>query len=167
MTEVDVSQYEEQFDEEELEEEVEVDPDKPLDPGEAASALETMLSSSPHDTPEEKREIKRLGFAVTMRGVGERQVDMIGKRSERPPTKAERARGVIGNQRDAAKFNLLLVTEGMVDPDLTNRDLLGKFGPRPEDVVRNWFLPGEIVALADAVMDLSGYGEEAVTRAKK
>jgi hypothetical protein len=141
--------------------------DRELTGEEAQSALEAMLSSTPQAAPTESYKIKRLGFAVMLQGISERQIDLIGRRSERSPSKTERGRGVFGQQRDINKFNLLLVTEGMLDPDLTNRDLMAKFGPRPEDVVRQWFLPGEIIQLADLVMDLSGYSDEAVKKAKK
>lgn len=143
------------------------DPNAPMTDDEARSALDVMLSSAPQEMPTEKTVISRLKLTVTLRGVTERQIDAIGKRSERQPTKSERARGIFSTQRDGAKFNLLLVAEGLEDPDLTNRELLARFGPRPEDVVKQWFLPGEIVQMADVVMDLSGYSEEAVTRAGK
>jgi hypothetical protein len=145
----------------------ELDPNAELPTEVAESALETMLSSTPQDAPQEKFVVKRLKFTVTLQGISERAIDTVGRRSERAPTKSERARGIFANQRDASRFNLLLVAEGMVDPELTNPQLLAKYGPRPEDVVKTWFLPGEIVQMADTVMDLSGYGEEAVVRAKK
>lgn len=144
-----------------------VDPGRDLSPTEAKSALEAMLSSQPQDAPIESYTVARLGFDVTLRGLSEREIDQVGRRSERPPTKSERARGIIAGQRDPARFNLLLVSEALIDPDLTNRELLSRDGPNPADVVRKWFLPGEIIQLADTVMDLSGYSEEAITRAKK
>jgi hypothetical protein len=160
---------EQEFNEETEEEqpEFQLDPDAELPQEVATSALEAMLSSAPKDAPREKFTVKRLKFNVELQGISERQIDQIGRRSERAPTKSERARGIFTTQRDASRFNLLLVAEGLVDPDLTNRELQAKFGPRPEDIVKTWFLPGEIVQMADVVMDLSGYGEEAVVRAKK
>jgi hypothetical protein len=138
-----------------------------MSPQEAQSALDAMLSSEPPSTPVEPYTVTRLGMTLKLRGVSEQEIDVVGRRSERQPTKSERARGIFAPQRDSARFNLLLTATGMVDPDLTDSMLQGKFGPRPEDIVRKWFLPGEIIQMADQIMDLSGYGDEAVVRAGK
>lgn len=138
-----------------------------LAPEEAQSALDAMLSSEPPSNPVESYKVSRLGITLKLRGVSEQEIDVVGRRAERQPTKAERARGIFAPQRDSARFNLLLSTVGMVDPDLNDSALRQKFGPRPEDVVRRWFLPGEIIQMADVIMDLSGYGDEAVVKAGK
>jgi hypothetical protein len=140
---------------------------RPIEPHEAQSALDAMLTSEPQQAPSERYILKRLGFTVTLTGISEREIDQIGRRSERQPSRSEKARGLVTAQRDIAKFNLLLVASGMTDPDLSHAELRAKYGQRPEDIVQAWFLPGEIVQMADMVMDLSGYSDEAVVRAKK
>lgn len=141
--------------------------DEEMTPEAAQSALDRMLSSAPDPAPEEKFVISRLKMTVTLCGVSERDIDIIGRRCERPPTRAEKARGIVTTQRDVQKFNLLLTTAGMRDPDLNDQRLRERYGNQPEMIVQTWFLPGEIVQMADKVMDLSGYSDDAVVQAKK
>jgi hypothetical protein len=67
---------------------------------------------------------------------------------------------------DQRHFQRLVVTESMIAPDPHTPAVTNKYG-RPEDFVRSWFAPGEIMQLYQAVNDLSGWGSGAVERAKK
>lgn len=64
-----------------------------------------------------------------------------------------------GNQQDfrIGKFNLGLVLAGTVDPDFKDAALLQKAGvATPEDLIKTMLLPGEIEALAQEILKLSG-----------
>lgn len=65
------------------------------------------------------------------------------------------------NTGKAFDANVLIAAEGMVEPDLKNKELQKHFGvATPKDLVEKLFLGGEIVDLADTVRLLSGYSEE-------
>jgi len=64
-----------------------------------------------------------------------------------------------GNQQDfrIGKFNLGLVLAGTVDPNFKDATLLEKAGvSTPEDLIKTMLLPGEIEALAQEILKLSG-----------
>lgn len=137
-----------------------------LDEQEASSLLHYMLSAEPAGLPEESFTLERLGFDVKLRALNEKEIQQIEHRARRPATREEKDQG-LAFARDPHRGNVLAVATAMVDPDLRNPELLGKHGPNPEHVVQRWFLPGEITRMGDKIMDLSGYAETAVVRAKE
>jgi hypothetical protein len=142
-------------------------------PAVARSSLELMLSSAPSATETDRYEIPRLTrrfgapFVVELRNLSDTEFEELSERAQREPTLEEREQGVTIRPRDLNKFNLLVVAEAMVEPNLRDEALRSKWGPRPEDVVRRWFLVGEIQRLSGVVSNLSGWGDGAVVRAKK
>lgn len=57
--------------------------------------------------------------------------------------------------------NLLIVTNGLMEPDVKNKDLQEHFGAAsPKDLTEKLFNGGEIMNLADEIRKLSGYDEE-------
>jgi hypothetical protein len=106
-----------------------------------------------------------------LRGLDQRELRDISRRAMRPSTKDEREQGAGPMLRDLDSSNMLTVATAMLDPDLSGRSaesqaLLQKYGPGPEGVIKQWFAPGEITQMADRVMELSGWSDEALTRAK-
>lgn len=150
----------------------------------AASALQRMLSTEPKPLDHERFKVGRLSpegeapdeitpdsFVVTLRGLDERELKEISRRSMRPSTKAEREAGAGPRVRDPDTGNVLTVATALMDPDLSgstpeSQALLSQQGPGPEHVIRRWFAPGEIQQMADRAMELSGWSDEALVRAK-
>lgn len=110
-------------------------------------------------------EIKRLSklfgspFAVTVKAVpGERYTelasDMIDDDGKADFTKSH-------------NVNLMIAIEGIVSPDVKNEDLQKHFGcASPKDLMDKLFNGGEISKIADAVTELSGYGEDTEKKVK-
>lgn len=67
----------------------------------------------------------------------------------------------------AHEMNLLLALEGIVQPDMKDKELMKHFGcATPKDLMDKFFNGGEIATIADAVTELSGYGKEKVKKVK-
>lgn len=61
----------------------------------------------------------------------------------------------------AYNTNVMVAMEGMVSPDMRNRDLQKHFGcASPKDLMEKLFNGGEISKIADTVTNLSGYGKD-------
>lgn len=68
--------------------------------------------------------------------------------------------GVVDSTR-LYDMQALIVAEAMVEPDLKNSELQRHYGAAtPRDLAKILFPGGEIIALADVVTRLSGYGEQ-------
>jgi hypothetical protein len=158
-------------------------------PTAAQDGLELMLSSQPPPQETEVVHLKRLTdhyrqagalptpgasddakedrfhFCVQVRGVDDTEFQEISERAIREPTEAERSEGTT-RPTDFRRFNRLLVTQAIVTPNIRDSRLAGDYGA-PENVVRAWFLPGEIAQLVGVVNDLSGWADNAVERARK
>lgn len=142
-------------------------PTADLTPEQAGSLLDLMLDSNPPELPEDSFRIDRLNSVVRLRALSEAELEQIGERSMRQPTRVERDQGLSTRVRDQQKLQVLTVSEAMVEPNLRDGRVLSRHGPRPEDVVIKWFLPGEIMKMSDFITDLSGWSDTAVTRAGK
>lgn len=67
------------------------------------------------------------------------------------------------------KFKIHVIVTGISEPDLKNKDLREKFTPTgrknpltPVELVETLFLPGEVSNLYNAIMELSGFGDDAI-----
>ena len=67
-----------------------------------------------------------------------------------------------------------VIIKAITEPDFTSGELARRLTPKdrktpftPIEVVDTLFLPGEIVNLYNMVMELSGYGQDAVAKIKK
>ena len=142
-----------------------------------ASTLDFFLGANPEEALTKDYEVKRLGLTFTMRSITDEALQTCMKRSEKRQTKMEKQRGM-APERDMGKMESLVIVEACVeikrdlgegkyaDPVvLTDEALLAKWGPRPEDVVNQWLLPGEKSQLADLITDLAGYSANAVVEA--
>lgn len=167
--EVEPEEVESDFAEDEPQEQVSGE----LSPREATDALDLMLRSDPPEFPTERINMVKLAermgveeFWIELRGLSEPELEQVGRRSERKPTKEEREAGQT-RPRDLQRLFALTVAEAMIEPDLRDARMLQAHGPTPLHVVQRWFLPGEIQQLQEVVSELSGFGGEAVERAKK
>ena len=63
--------------------------------------------------------------------------------------------------------NVKLAFTGLVDPSMKDKDLMEKFNcSTPAQLVEKIFQGGEISAIADAIMELSGFGKNTVEGVK-
>lgn len=143
-----------------------------MDPETADDFLDVLLSAeAPPAPPTEEVVISRpdgsLHVRLTIRGLLDPELETIGDRAWRNSTARERKLGAGDQVRDMTRMKALTVAEAIVVPNLADSTVLTKFGPTPEHVVRKWFLPGEIEGLAEKINDLSGYGEDSVTKMGK
>lgn len=71
------------------------------------------------------------------------------------------AKGGVVDSTRLYDMQALIVAEAMVEPDLKNSELQRHYGAAtPRDLAKILFPGGEIIALADVVTRLSGYGEQ-------
>lgn len=104
--------------------------------------------------PERTIEIPRLGIPVTLKGLTGKQVDTIRKRC----TERKRQRGQSFEELDAERFNTTLIAAATIKPNWGSTKLLSKYqASGPEEVIRRLLLAGELAALGDAALDLSGF----------
>lgn len=150
------------------------------------STLDFFLTAEPEAKVTRDVEVKRLGLVFTLRAIEDEAIRMCMKRSEKRQTKMEKQRGLTP-ERDTNLMEALVIVESCIgikkrlfsseeaessgqpefaDPiALTDDRLLDKWGPRPQDVIDRWLLPGERAQLADIVTDLAGYETNAVVEA--
>ena len=110
-------------------------------------------------------EIKRLSdilgapFIVTVKALpGERYSELVGNMVDDD-----------GDVDYAMVYNanLMVALDGMVSPDVRNRDLQKHYGcATPKELMEVLFNGGEVVKIADAVTELSGYGKDTEKKVK-
>lgn len=113
--------------------------------------------------PEEAVLIQRLGLRMTLRGLTSSRVDSIRERCTiRRTVKGQREEKV-----DTEVFNALLISEATVSLDVKGLKLSGWGDERitsrlklsgGEQAVRRMLLAGELDAVGDKVLELSGFG---------
>ncbi len=104
--------------------------------------------------PERTVMIKRLGVPVTLRGLTGKQVFGLRERY----TERTNRRGQTIERLDEEQFNVALIAAATVKPNWANPKLLAKYqASGPEEVIKRVLLAGELAALGDAVLDLSGF----------
>lgn len=75
--------------------------------------------------------------------------------------------GVTESKLDAAKLTRLLVIAGTVRPDFRAKELCDAYGViDPEQVLGKMLLAGEYAKLSDAILNLSGMGDDVEIEAK-
>lgn len=59
---------------------------------------------------------------------------------------------------DLNKFNLLVITEQVLEPDFSNADFLSKVGCQTaREFIEKKFLSGEIMDIANKILEISGF----------
>jgi len=105
--------------------------------------------------PERTVTLPRMGIPVTLRGLTGKQVFGI---RERCTDRIKDRRGNINDRIDVEQFNVVLVEAATVSPNWGDTKLKAKFqASGPEEVIKRILLAGELSALGDAVLDLSGF----------
>lgn len=65
------------------------------------------------------------------------------------------------------KANLMIAIDGIVSPDIKNRELQKHFGcASPKDLMETLFNGGEVTKIADEITELSGYSNDAAKKVK-
>ncbi|WP_240763035.1 phage tail assembly chaperone [Paenibacillus thalictri] len=104
--------------------------------------------------PEKTVTLSRLGVPVTLRGLTGKQVYHIRERC----TERKERRGQTSERLDEEQFNVALIAAATVSPNWGDAKLLAKFqASGGEEVIKRILLAGELSALGDAVLDLSGF----------
>ena len=99
--------------------------------------------------------LKRLDLVLTIRPITTKEMFELRRRCtyRNPRTKDE--------TYDIEKEQLGIIVIGTVSPNWKDERLLSKYNVLTgEDVVRRVLLPGEVVAVAYEIQDLSGFNEE-------
>ncbi|MBB6674511.1 phage tail assembly chaperone [Cohnella nanjingensis] len=107
--------------------------------------------------PERTVLLERLGVPVKLRGLTGKQVFSIRERS----TERKEKRGQTIERLDEELFNVSLIAAATTSPSWGASQLLAKFGASSaEEVIKRILLAGELSALGDVVLDLSGFNTE-------
>ncbi|WP_440117133.1 phage tail assembly chaperone [Paenibacillus sp. QZ-Y1] len=115
--------------------------------------------------PEENVRIQRLDLLLTLRGLTSSKVDQIRERC----TIRKTTKGRTEEKVDTETFNALLISEATVKLKVRSLELSGWGDTRitgrmklsgGEQAVRRMLLAGELDAVGDKVLELSGFGVE-------
>jgi len=117
--------------------------------------LQRLLSAD--KLPERIVRLERLDIPVTLRGLTGKQVFNIRERC----TERKERRGKTISHMDEEMFNVSLIAASTISPNWGNQQLLSKFSASgAEEVIKRILLAGELSALGDVVLDLSGFNTE-------
>ncbi|MBB6637370.1 phage tail assembly chaperone [Cohnella thailandensis] len=117
--------------------------------------LERLLAAD--TVPEKAVLLERLGIPVRLRGLTGKQVFSIRERC----TERKEKRGQTIERLDEELFNVSLIAASTVSPNWGDSKLLAKFSASgAEEVIKRILLAGELSALGDVVLDLSGFNTE-------
>lgn len=107
--------------------------------------------------PERTVRLERLGIPVRLRGLTGKQVFSIRERC----TERKEKRGQSVSRIDEEMFNVSLIAASTISPNWGDTKLLSKYAASgPEEVIKRLLLAGELSALGDVVLDLSGFNTE-------
>lgn len=117
--------------------------------------LQRLLDAD--SVPERTVRIERLGAPIKLRGLTGKQVYSIRERC----TDRKEKRGHTTERLDEEQFNTSLIAASTVSPSWGDPKLLAKFNASSgEEVIKRILLAGELSALGDVVLDLSGFNTE-------
>jgi hypothetical protein len=107
--------------------------------------------------PEKTVTLPRLGIPVTLRGLTGKQVYLLRERC----TERSDRRGQKSERLDEEQFNVALIAAATVSPNWGDPRLLAKYeASGGEEVIKRILLAGELSALGDEVLDLSGFNTQ-------
>lgn len=111
----------------------------------------------PTDVPERTYALDRLGIQVTLKGLSEKEIQRIRKEC----TTETKHRGNRTKELNDEEFNAALIEKATVKPNWSDKRLLGAMNlSSGREVIKRRLLAGEMVALGDKVMELSGFDDE-------
>ncbi|MHB9946419.1 hypothetical protein CF095_13650 [Clostridium botulinum] len=112
----------------------------------------------PTKAPEATYFISRVGIPITLKGLSEKEINRI--RRECTYTRKERGGRKI-EKLDDEEFNAALIEAATVSPNWNNSKLLDALKASDgKQVIKKKFLAGEVSAIGDKVLELSGYNDE-------
>lgn len=118
----------------------------------AEQIMQRLLDAD--SVPEKTVKLERIGIPVTLRGLTGKQVFSIRERC----TERKEKKGRIAERMDEEQFNTALIAAATVQPNWGDSKLLAKYNASgPEEVIKRLLLAGELSALGDVVLDLSGF----------
>lgn len=133
------------------------------------SALQVLLSAKPVRQRRHLKIRKRNGLPqdlhIVVQSLTDRQFKAIGEEAETPVGSREQRRRAVANAKETDNnlFLRLIVATAIVDPNFNSPEVLAAHEAiSSEMVVSRVFLPGEIAKIAEEVMDLSGWSDDAV-----
>lgn len=111
----------------------------------------------PTEVPERTYMIDRIGIPITLKGLSEREIQRI----RRECTTERKHRGQRIKELNEEEFNAALIEAATVSPNWSDKRLLSNLKlSSGREVVKRKLLAGEMMALADKVMELSGFDDE-------
>lgn len=111
----------------------------------------------PTDVPERTYALERLGIQVTLKGLSEKEIQRIRKEC----TTETRHRGNRTKELNEEEFNAALIEKATMKPNWSDKRLLAAMNlSSGREVIKRRLLAGEMVALGDKVMELSGFDDE-------
>lgn len=117
-----------------------------------AKGLEALLGATLELTKEVY--IPRLKTSFTVRALSNDDLRKINARATLPDGKG-------GKKTDDQVLNALIIVKGCVDPDFNDKALKAHYAAADEvDCVSKALLPGEMAKVMQAILDLSGFGNE-------
>lgn len=101
--------------------------------------------------------IKRLGVNFRVKAIDTATLDKAREQATYFAGKGSKRESTV----DAQKLNAILAVKFCVNPDFSNKALLEKYGAsNPVECVTKALLPGELVRIISAGMELSGFSED-------
>ncbi len=111
----------------------------------------------PTEVPERTYMIDRIGIPITLKGLSEREIQRI----RRECTIERKHRGQRIKELNEEEFNAALIEAATVSPNWSDKRLLSNLKlSSGKEVIKRKLLAGEMMALADKVMELSGFDDE-------
>lgn len=153
---------------EQVNEEILVDVENQTEQEKQMTALQVLLSAKPVRQTTNLRIRKRDGLpqdlVLTIKSLTDREFKSIGEQAEQPTGNRNARRGAqAAKETDNNLFLRLIVANGILDPDLSSPEVLAAHGAiTAEMIVQRIFLPGEVARIAEEIMALSGWDDNAV-----
>lgn len=111
----------------------------------------------PTDVPERIYAIDRLGIQVTLKGLSEREIQRLRKEC----TTERKVRGQRVKELNETEFNAALIEKATIKPNWSDKRLLSTYNlSSGREFIRRKLLAGELLALGDRVMELSGFDDD-------
>jgi hypothetical protein len=148
--------------------EIFVDTENQTEPEKQMTALQVILSAKPVRQTAKLRIRKRDGLpedlVLTIKSLTDAEFKNIGEQAEMPTgSRAERRGAKANKETDNNLFLRLIVTNGILDPNLNDPKVLAAHGAiTGETIIQRIFLPGEVARIAEEIMALSGWDDDAV-----
>lgn len=124
----------------------------------ALSELEALLSQKridPNDVVKRKFIAKRLGGPVEI------EFRRLSYRAYKFAKQAAIVRNKRSENFDLDKYRVNIILDCLVNPDFSKKEFLDSFGAIDgEEGIKKIFLPGEIAALGELILDESGFVDE-------